>query len=132
MSKYIQIADNLFRYIQTNQKRIKVFYLQNTMSCDIIRQENSPEYLAIQGSYSKTVLAFDLSDGDAYATIPRCSIYRSIHECCVIGFLSVSENGALLYLSVMIRMTTGLTPFNLGGEECSLEIEINVLSLHTI
>lgn len=37
MSKYIQIADNLFRYIQTNQKRIKVFYLQNTMSCNIIR-----------------------------------------------------------------------------------------------
>lgn len=49
MSKYIQIADNLFHYIQTNQKRIKVFYLQNTMSCNIIRQENSPEYLAIQG-----------------------------------------------------------------------------------
>ena len=83
MSKYIQIADNLFHYIQTNQKRIKVFYLQNTMSCNIIRQENSPEYLAIQGSYSKTVLAFDLSDGDAYATIPRCSIDRSIHKCCV-------------------------------------------------
>ena len=109
MSKYIQIADNLFHYIQTNQKRIEVFYLQNAMSCDIIRQENSPEYLAIQGSYSKTVLAFDLSDGDAYTTIPRCSIYRSIHECCVVAMLfvlNVAED--ILASNVEIERTDAL------------------------
>lgn len=36
MSKYIRTADNQFHYLQANQKRIEMFYLQNAMSCDII------------------------------------------------------------------------------------------------